>query len=1032
MSTLYPTVVLGIGTFGGNVVNLLRTLVFEELDQPGLPIFRFVHLSSHGENEFDPQPSNDGRDHDWERMHMIRCTQAAEDTERIRSILKRDRSDTVKEGIQEQGWKNWMDDNLLNMSVQSWEKGAGNNRMIGRCLLWNNWRRKAMVQAKLSNYIQDITNDVKVIRETNDIITHYYHRKEGQPPARDINYVHTQPRIYLIGSMCGGTGSGMFLDLAYFFRTQAAQDLKIFGTFSVPDTATCNAPARERLAANALAGLIELDYYMTDGTRYQERLPLESRLTDSDEKPFDFVQLISPRSINGKALGKTPVPNDETLDELAHIAASSLFFEMLSGTEVRKAAIHVDFGARHDEWMTAKPDDNGFLRGLSTFGAATAHYPKYRIAGAAACQIIKEKILAWSGRVVKSDRASGEEQERRKEHDGLPAKQIATKWFQTAYQRGQERFCLGESGTEPMRNEWMSEFNTIFFQKMTPKESDFRTLRDQMKLAPQGNPLANRFVAGGRYAKMLEGRLDGLREAMLDSLKENYSSALAQIISDDSVISGQWPQDLEHLQEVVSCLSGEVISEAQNKLPGMPTQPVSLSKMDNIFAEFERAEGSAAAWMVGARNAVREYYRRLILNQYQAMLQKANLDMELAFLGRVMPDLKDDLDKGIRDINTSMMSKIGLCIKYLQEHYRNLTRTFNYENMVMVVTDRQKGIEHDTQLCRNTFRANMWKEIFAEMQQLDGSGRSVKNQLIDPKSDHKSIVTRLIDLMVRKLMGRMEGDRPFDIVETLLSNYRLELFTMGKRSLVLLELTAAYRDIFAGDHPRLICGGDPNEVKRLTSTLNQEDIHDFDSAKIVGSSVNHMLHLYQEQAGMAVDDLQTYKSMHEHYRTYMRMGPEASPDTRILHTDRDVSRFDKRIFRRMADLKHGKNEKPSPFAIATEFLPDQFFSSRPVSATEFEDVFEWSDQGIERDEVYDPKNPEAFLLAISQSEAACRYFKERVQELIEQMEQDELIQRVNEIRSGLILEFGRSHQRVTEFDAAFNPEFVKMENFPWW
>ena len=1032
MSTLYPTIVLGIGTFGGNIVNLLRTLIYEELDQPGLPIFRFAQISSHTENEFNPQPSNNESDHAWEMMHVIRCTQAAEDTERIRHILQRERSDSVKDGIQEQGWKNWMDESLLNISVQTYEKGAGNNRMIGRCLLWNNWRRKAMVQSKLMNFIQEITNDVEVVRKTNDIMYRYHHRKLGEPETREINYVHSQPRVYLVGSMCGGTGSGMFTDLAYFFRALASQGLKIFGTFAVPDTITCNEPSRERLAANALAGLIELDYYMTDGTSYAERFPLENRPTESREKPFDFVNLISPRSIKGQTLGRAPVPNDTTLDELANIAAGSLFFEMLGGTEMRKAAIHVDFGARQDEWMTPKPDDTGFLRGFSTFGAATAHYPKYRIAGAAACKIVQEKMMAWIGRVNKKDPTTGKVSETRKEHDGLPAKEIAKKWFQMAWSRARERFCMGAAGTQSIRDEWQSDFNSIFLRRTTPKESDFRTLRDQMRLAPQGDPLNNRFVAGGRYAKLLESRLGSLRESMVDIIKEQYSRALDHIFSDDAVIPSDLPQNMDHLKDVLASLSGEIISEQMNSSPVVPTQTVSLSSLDNIFKEYEQAEKSAATWMLGARSAVSEYYRRLILNQYQTLLDKAGRTLEIAFLGKTLPELKEELERSIRNVNTRSINTIGNCIKYLQDHYRMLTTILKYDNLLLVVADRAKGIELDVEQCREKFLVNMWAEIFSEFQQFDKGSRSFKNQLIDPRVNYKQILTQMIDLMVRKLMGRMEGQQPFNIIDTLLSNYRLEVGTLAKGSVVLLELTPTYTDMFAGNHPRMICGGDPNEVGRLISVLNQEDLHDFDSAKRLGSSVNHMLHLYQEQAGMAIDDLLAYKDMLKHYNVYMRMGPEAGAETRILHTDRNISKYDKRIFRRIAGLKYSRDSKPSPFMIATEFFPDIFFSERPLSPGKIEAVFGWNDQGIERDEVYDPDAPEVFLMSIAHSDVACSYFKSRVQDLLEEMDELERVQRVNDIRSKLVDKFGRQNQRVSAFEQTFNSEFTQLIEFPWW
>lgn len=1030
MNSFYPTIVLGIGTFGGNVVNILRTLVFEELDRPGLPIFRFIHISTHVDNEFVPQPSNQQGRHPWELLHVIRCVQTLQDTDRLKSIIYKDDAVAQQHSREESGWKDWLDEGLLQMTTQRWEHGAGNIRMVGRSLLWNNWRRKANVQTTLMNFIQQITNDDQAIRDTDDVLKTYQKRKTGEPSPEDASFVEPRPRVYIIGSLCGGTGSGMFLDLAYFFRTQREPRSKIFGIFAIPDTKTCEEPGKERLAANALASLIELDFYMNDVTRYKVRMPLMHQPTETTDRPFDFVQIISPRSRTGQVLGTSAVPNNATLVELANVAASSMFFEMLSGTEGRKAAIHEDYYARHNNWMSTKPTGPGYLRGFSSFGAATAHYPKYRIAGAAASQLILEKILNWSGRELVIEPTTGEMHERRMDSVGIPERDIARKWITKAFKSGKESFSLDKSGDTSLRNEWMTDLQETFMHAFQGKSIGFQELKTKLGKAPAGNPLASRFISGGKYAKLLKKRLPALHMAMLDSLKEQYDAALAAIVSEVSEIAPHMPQNLEALQKVVNYLCGEVIDDVKNHVPDMPTEPVDISQMDDIFLEFQKAERSTAARLVGTLESVRSYYRQLILNKFESLLEKANNQLEIAFMAKILTDLRKDLEKSIQEWSNKLAGKISHCTQTLRRQYRELTSPNIYKNMVLVVTNRIQGIAHDVEECKGNFRPTMWGEIFSEMWRLDKKDRSVKDQFLDPKSDHKEIIEQLTDQVVGKLMGLLEERQPFNINDMLLNNYATELTTMAKRSNILVELISDYQDPFVGNHPRLICGGDPSELERVKGHLNREEIHVFNNETQVESSMEHMLHFYQEEAGIAIDDLLTYDTMNQHYQDFLKT---MSPESRILHTERDPTIFDIAIYHRLAKLKHHQGDgKPSLFMIATDFISDQFFSWRPINQEESEAIFEWTDHGLVMDARYDSKDPDSFILNISKSEAAFTSFRDKVTDMIEEMETEELVSRRNEIRNRLVDEHTRDHNKVEEFERFFNKDFVNKTSFPWW
>jgi serine/threonine protein kinase len=79
-----------------------------------------------------------------------------------------------------------------------------------------------------------------------------------------------KPRVYVITSLAGGTGSGMFLDLAYVVRTllrqQGYDQAEVVGLFFLPVAQRGAAQATE--LGNAYAALTELNHFSTAGTTF--------------------------------------------------------------------------------------------------------------------------------------------------------------------------------------------------------------------------------------------------------------------------------------------------------------------------------------------------------------------------------------------------------------------------------------------------------------------------------------------------------------------------------------------------------------------------------------------------------------------------------------------------------------------------------------------------------------------------------------------------------------------------------------------
>ena len=103
-----------------------------------------------------------------------------------------------------------------------------------------------------------------------------------------------RPRVYVVTSLAGGTGSGMFIDLAYVVRQLLKQmghaRPEVAGLFLVP--AVTDDAARKRALGNTFAALTELNHFSspeaTFTARYEER---QAALNDSGA-PFSRCVLL--------------------------------------------------------------------------------------------------------------------------------------------------------------------------------------------------------------------------------------------------------------------------------------------------------------------------------------------------------------------------------------------------------------------------------------------------------------------------------------------------------------------------------------------------------------------------------------------------------------------------------------------------------------------------------------------------------------------------------------------------------------------
>jgi eukaryotic-like serine/threonine-protein kinase len=179
----------------------------------------------------------------------------------------------------------------------------------------------------------------------------------------------TFPRVYVVTSLSGGTGSGMFLDLAYLIRRELARlgfgNPHLVGLLGVPPYTADGREARG--LANARAALMELSHYARPGAGYKAQFDTREPAVLDDSPPFRRCSLI-----------RLPTRSDR-VEQAADLAAHLAFADLL--TAIGRAA-HPDAGP-----YPANP--------LALVGIRRLSWPRAQVLRTAGWMLARQTVLSW-------------------------------------------------------------------------------------------------------------------------------------------------------------------------------------------------------------------------------------------------------------------------------------------------------------------------------------------------------------------------------------------------------------------------------------------------------------------------------------------------------------------------------------------------------------------------------------------------------------------------------------------------------------
>ena len=387
-----PTLYVGLGTTGVEIINKLRILNREEYGTTEYPIFRYISIETDTSKdgivkELDAHDMVYYSDHDMPQvidrgpLPEFKKNKVLYTT--IPSVEPISNAISPKHPAYNKDLDAWLNPEILDLDAVTQPGGAGNIRMVGRLSLWENWDKGTNVQKHLQEAYDAIWEHEN--RQTSA------HNLEGHFKGTGITVDDTARNVFIVGTLCGGTCGGMLLDIAYYFRHIGFGNTNIYGIFTMYDEALALQAPHIQMA-NCHASLVELDYYSQDKTEYNVTFP-NGPTINTKKAPFEVATFVSATNMKGERVIKPDGEFDE--DKLNEKVALDLFVRHL-GVDAEIDANRVNAPTADDRFGKVR-HGTGCIQYMFSSGLETKGYPKNHTTKAAATEFIKGLHSEWNG-----------------------------------------------------------------------------------------------------------------------------------------------------------------------------------------------------------------------------------------------------------------------------------------------------------------------------------------------------------------------------------------------------------------------------------------------------------------------------------------------------------------------------------------------------------------------------------------------------------------------------------------------------------
>lgn len=255
----------------------------------------------------------------------------------------------------------WQDGKCLK-NITDASVGAGNLRMLGRLCLFHS-PNYTKLQARVKRELDSLR----------DLTKQQIAQALGNPSLEVTE--HPDTVVYVVGTLCGGTGSGGCADWGYLIRNWSGERAKVQAIFTLPHQTSGN----QRFKKNAYYALKELNHYQLAETQWRQKLPGQSEPQVYDKPPYDLLRVCMP---SGAQASDITALNSLVAQYLA--AAVGAAGEKIAALDVNALS------------QITGEDRIGYMRPLfSSMGAAALEFPGEHVLSALSDRLMASTLNAW-------------------------------------------------------------------------------------------------------------------------------------------------------------------------------------------------------------------------------------------------------------------------------------------------------------------------------------------------------------------------------------------------------------------------------------------------------------------------------------------------------------------------------------------------------------------------------------------------------------------------------------------------------------
>ncbi len=887
-----PTLFIGLGTSGTEIIQHFRRHIFEEFQVAALPCFSYItietNLKNTGEDKQLPNLETMELEEKIETLHI-----GIPDVGTFKQSLR--------EVGSQQRWgdlQKWIHPQLLEVAPNTFEDGAANTRMIGRLCLWYNWPDiTRSIQAAF-----DRINHANAKDKTRQILRQYLHQK-GSRENEAIN-ISDHCDVYIVGTLCGGTCSGGFLDLGFFAnynligagRIAKMKDWRytdnsdVYGIFTVADLDT----AKNRIyASNCYAALTELDYYNHDESEFNIRFPGDAHSTNlKNVSPFRWVDILSLSSSEQDVRFR----GGGGIHSLHGIIGLNLFCNVVTPLMGARAAEWSNYSAQHPNFD--KLNKLGHVHRLNSFGISAFWYPKHRIARGVAAKMGEQFCLRYL--------------------DGSKTGELHVE----------------QDVKEGIEQKWNSLLDTLLYDKtlginirsrisetlQDHKNHLFRSKNIEYELVniPRDNPLPKEFQVSGTFTKLIEGQIPHFR-SQLESLLESLRNQVAV-------------KPIAYTQQFFQ----KVHQFFQQWLQGAPStfpQLNSLAGVGRTLHVLKQIEEDRWLRHIGLPNKVRKLLMERVLK-----------DAEKEYI-RQLEFLRDFL---VRDEVEAILEQLTPSSGYETQHSVEETLTFcrdeftselddacnpsNNENIKILLTiqgnDLHECMKIEIDRIFNSITEKLvdadWVRLqrsFCKKPLKEGDGEYSLYEFL--RKDKTHVFDQLNSIFQREALRGMRTTNVAKLVQSSQNVPEQVLRQQCRRSSAFIEFSPHFQDA-KRDFPKPIIiaadnAEDAEKIKRRSNEIS--DVF----KKVVGTGFEHLLIFFREEPQFTLGDTALHGEKRTLYQESLQKHRGQSNGASNLHalglhTERNTLRFDASYFLNVKILRERYN-------LAQELFPSEVFET---------------------------------------------------------------------------------------------------------